>query len=221
MDVSKLENLFRVRNTAVRNLPADGMSEQPDINNRGESVVAQGLPERTEIVRLGGSFVKLSDAVACVTAIPTTAAPHYLWNGEPANGKSYVVDSLNWQCSTSAGAASMFSMLACLSILPVTAQPATADTAATVSTLNGRKYGGRAQTSHTVTIVDDKWWPLGLPFHSGALTATVGAQLEVPVNGLIIIPPGCGLSVAVLAVNTTALGRLAYRWHEVQLPVLI
>ena len=198
---------------------AEGNQGRYHINPRGNLLASQDLPERTEIVRLGDSWAKQTDAVAAVTALPTTTAAHTLWNGEPpgATAKTYVIDAIGWVCTTSNAAASRFTMVVCNNILPVTAVPATSDTQATVSTLNGRPYPGRAKTSHTVTVVNDLWWPIGQSAET-ALSATVGASLWVDVRGLLQVQPGGLLGVSIIAQSTTAVGRLVYVWHEVPLP---
>jgi hypothetical protein len=185
-------------------------------NNRGDLQVAQALPERADLVRLGGSWIIRTAAVACVTAVPTTTAPATIWNGEPAGGKYYLIDNIGWICTTSAGAASMFALLAMVNILPQSSNPATADTLA-IATLNGRKYQGRAGMSHAVTVVDDNWCAVGNAGNANALTATVGYAFWVPIESLIILPPGYLLSLACIAANATAQGKFCVQYHEVQI----
>jgi hypothetical protein len=208
---------IQTRNLLVENLP-ELMPGNAFGNPRGDMQVAQALPERADLVRLGNSWLLRTSAVACVTALPTTAAAAYLWNGEPPTGKSYVIDDIGWLCTTSAGAASMFALLAMLNILPLTSAPSTADTPV-ISSLNGRKYPGRAGMGHAATVVDDKWYPLGTSANSNALTNTVGFALEVPIQGGIIVPPGYLLNLACLAANTTAAGQFIVTFHEVQTAV--
>ena len=169
-----------------------------------------------ELTRRGTTFGKLTDAVAAIaTAIPTTTAAHTLWNGEPIGGKCYIIDSLTWYCITSTGAASSFGMLACLNPTAVTAQPATADTLTKVTSMNGRVYTGAAVTSHTVTVVDDGWWPLNVQTaFPGAGTVTGGLTLHAAIDGRIILPPQRLLCVSVSTVGTTATGNLFVRWSE-------
>ena len=83
----------RVRGLFAGNYPENREDEQFHLNSRGDQIVAQGLPERTEIVRLGDSWqVMTSSAQAPLTAVPTTTGALNLWNGEQANGKCYVID---------------------------------------------------------------------------------------------------------------------------------
>jgi len=214
MDVNIRAN---VRWNGLLYLP-EGQEAYPQMTPRAELLVAQATPEFMELIRQGNSWQKLSDAVACVTAVPTTTAAHTLWNGEPAGGKSYVIQGLSWMCTTSAAAATKFGAVVQIDNSLYAAVPATADTAVAINSLNGKgAYSGRARSSHTVTVVDKGWMPLGGSIET-ALTATVGAALDIPINGGIILPPQMLLCVSVVAVNTTALGQLSFRWTELQLP---
>ena len=199
---------------------AEGLSGLVTVNPRDDLVMAQGLPARAELTRTSVSYGKLTDAVAAIaTAIPTVAAAHTLWNGEPAGGKSYVLESVTWLSVTSAAAISGFGMVGCLNVLPLTAVPATSDTLTKVTSMNGRLYSGKAKSSHGVTVIDDGWWPL--PAMNSAVTGgtvTGGLVLHAQLDGSVIIPPGCVFCTSVCAVNTTAAGNLFYRWSEVQLP---
>jgi hypothetical protein len=176
---------------------------------------------------MGGSFVLRTPEVACVTAVPTTTAPFTLWNGEAqpsatfplhAGGLVYVIDAIGWLCTTSAGAASMFQLLALIPKLPVAAQPDTAGTLV-INGQSGQPYSGLAKVSVTVTVVDDGWFSAGNKAET-PLTATGGLGLEVAFEGGLIVPPGHLLALACLAVNTTAKGKFMIRYHEVELPVV-
>jgi hypothetical protein len=203
----------------VQNNPNDLTSSFDYVNPRGELLVAQAQSPRTEIVRLGNSWVYNTAAVACVTAIPTTTAPFYLWNGEALGGKAYIIDRIVWTCTTSAGVASMFSLVAMINKARVTAAPATADSAAVDTASGNKSYNGNATVGHTATVTNDNWFPIGQTFNC-TLTATVGAQIEVLFDGGLILPPQSLLSIACVAANTTAVGKCAIFGHEVQIPVV-
>jgi hypothetical protein len=185
-------------------------------NPRGDQYVTLGVPAKTDIVRQGRGAIVKTGAIACVTALPTTTASAYLWNGEPVTSNvCYVIDRIAWTCTTSAAAASMFALAICVGKAAVT-QPATTQTLV-AATLNGRQYVGAAGMGITATITDDGWTTLGNSIDTNALTATVGASLDVPVDGGLIIAPGRLLSLACIAVNTTAAGRFFVHFHEVEL----
>lgn len=187
------------------------------VDPRGALYVSQDLPERAELARLGGTVIMRTDSVACVTAVPTTTAAHTLWNGESAGGKSYVIDRITWICLTSAAAASSFALVAVVNKTSTATAPATADTQAQTVYTTGKGYGGKAKTSHTVTVVDDVWFSLGQTFNT-PLTATIGSTLDAQINGAIVLAPGYVMGVSVVAVNTTAKGTLHFWFHEVQIP---
>lgn len=187
---------------------------------RGDLIVAQGSSYRAEGTRLGQRWGKLTDAVASIaTAIPTTTAAHSLWNGEAAGGKSYVMESVTAMCITSAGAASGFGMVGMLNVLPVAAVPSTADTLVKVTSMNGRLYPGRAKSSHTVTVVDDGWWPMPLnnTFTLGTGTVSGSLVLHAPLDGSVIVPPGCLFNISMCTLGTTATFNTFFVWREEQI----
>ena len=187
------------------------------VDPRGALYVSQDLPERAQLARLGGTVIMRTDEVACVTAIPTVTAAHTLWNGESPGGKSYVIDKVTWTCTTSNAAASAFSLVAVVNKASTATAPSTADTQAQTVYTTGKGYAGKAKTSHTVTVVDDVWFPIGISFVT-ALTATVGSQLEANINGAIVLAPGYVMGVSCVAQSTTGKGKLAFWFHEVQIP---
>jgi hypothetical protein len=212
--------LGNLRSLVVPTLTNEGQPAPLYVDPRGAALVSQDLPERAELARLGGTVIMRTDAVACVTAVPTTTAAHTLWNGESAGGKSYVIDRITWICTTSAGAASAFSFVAVVNKASTASVPATADTQAQTVYTTGKGYAGKAKTSHTVTVVDDVWFALGQTTTPSALTGTVGVGLDAPVNGAIVLAPGYVMGVSVMAVNTTAKGTCHFWFHEVQIPTV-
>jgi len=210
------------QNVFVKSLSApSGLGEGVQTNNlytspRGDQFVTLGVPLKADIVRQGRGAIVKTGAIACVTALPTTTASAYLWNGEPVTSNvNYVVDRITWTCTTSAGVASMFALAICVGKTAVT-QPATVQTLVT-GTLNGRNYVGNAGMGVTATVTDDNWSTIGNHVDTNALTATVGASIDVPIDGGLIIAPGRLLSLACIAVNTTAAGRFFVHFHEVEL----
>jgi hypothetical protein len=208
---------------SIRQLEVPTYSEwdyrEPELNFRGESLGAQALPGLTELVRLGMGWVAVcTTAVAAVTVRPTTTAQFLIWNSEPQGGKCYVIDSVFAICTVSAAAAGFMSLACMLNVAPLTAQPTTADNG-TICTLNGRKYGGKAKTSRSASVTDDKWWAVGNPsFCPG--TGTVGQTVDAPMNGLVVVPPGFAFSVGCMATNTTLTAKCGIRWYELLLPNL-
>ena len=84
----------RVRGLFAGNYAENDEDQQVLINNRGDHLVAQALPELTELVRLGDTWqVKLATGLAALTALPTTVAGISIYNGEPATGKCYIIEA--------------------------------------------------------------------------------------------------------------------------------
>lgn len=211
----------RVRGLFAGNYPENREDEQFHLNSRGDQLVAQTLPERTEIVRLGDSWqVMLASGVAPLTAIPTTTAGLTLWNGEAANGKSYIIDAVF--CTegvVDATQSNMTSLFVMLQRPPVTAPT---DAALAIRSLSGRQaYAGRARTVAGGTVVNDGWFPAGTSAPAAAAAAgSAWKTLDWPLNGLYIIPPGGSFNIhAAKAAATAAQCFIGVRWHEAQLIV--
>jgi hypothetical protein len=96
--------------------PENREDEQFHANPRGDQIVAQALPELTEMVRLGQSWqVKTTTGIAALSALPTTVSHLGLYNAEPATGKVYVIDSVaSWEAvqdGTQSHQTTLFAML--------------------------------------------------------------------------------------------------------------
>lgn len=217
--MSMTKAAYRVRGLASENYSEAREDVQGVVDNRGDLIVTQGLPELTDLVRLGNSWQILSAVTAALTAVPSTTAGHSLWNGEPATGKSYAIDSFG--CvevitdSTQQNSAALFAMMS------VGAITAPTDAALTKASLSGRTAGQtKARTVAGATVLaTDVWTPHG-PSAPGA-TAFAGGVWRVhecPVRGLYLVQPGGQFNVAVAKTAATA-SQIRYfiRWHEVQL----
>lgn len=210
----------RVRGLFAGNYPENREDEQFHVNTRGDQLVALGLPELTEVVRLGESWQVISaSGIAPLTAIPTTVAGLVLWNGESAGGKSYVIDSVGIaEIVVDATQSNMTTAFVMVGKPPVTAP---ADAALVIRSLSGRTYGGRGRTVVGGTVVNDGWFPAGTS--APAAPAAGGSAwkcMDWPLKGLYIIPPGGSFNIHAVKVAATA-GQclLVIRWHEVQLIV--
>ena len=209
----------RVRGLFPGNYPENREDELFHLNSRGDMLVAQGLPERAEIARLGETWsVQNTTGVAAITTWPDTTAGFGIWNGEPAGGKSYVIDSVNTVDvvvdATQADCTALFVMLN----KPPVAIPAAGGLA--VRSMSGRTYGGRCLNVLTaVARVNEGWFPAGTSATCGAVVAGCGwKQQEVDLRGLYIVPPGGMFSVMAVKVAGAAAGVVyTIRWHEVQL----
>lgn len=211
----------RVRGTEPGNYAENRDTEQFHINSIGDQIVSQGLPTLTEIVRLGDSWQVMGAASTGLTAVPTTAGLLTLWNGEPGNGKFYVIDSIAAQKIiidvTTNDVATVFAQI----IRPPMAAPT--DAALAIRSLNGKyTYGGRARTVATGTTIANRWDSIGgIPNVSAAIAGSAWACLDQNVLGKYIIPPGGAISLTASEVTATASTfRFTIRWHEVLAPLV-
>lgn len=193
------------------------------LNSRGDQIVAQGLPELTELVRLGDSWqISSTTGQAALTALPTTTSGFSLNNLEPASGKCYAIDSFGSAeevvDATQTDVTALFAML--------NKRGSAQASAGTLETgyvsLSGRAaYGGSASARRGATVVNDGWFPHGTP---GAQLAPVAAGANWKVNealvrGLYLVPPGGTFSVQVVKAAAAAAAQQFFfiRFHEVQL----
>lgn len=211
----------RVRGADPGNYAENRDTEQFHLNVLGDQLMARGLPDRAEIVRLGDSWQVLGAASTGLTAVPTTAGLLTLWNGEPGNGKFYAIDIITATKVivdvTTDDQAAVWAQI----IRPPMATPT--DAALTIRSLNGKySYGGRARTVATGTTIANRWEPIGLiPNPTAAIAGSAWAQASFDMLGRMIIPPGGALSLTASEVTATASTfRFCIRWHEVLLPLV-
>lgn len=217
-----------VKNTGlVRGAPRpfypEGADEDVGLGTGGEILIAQSLPDLAITALSGDSWqVRATTAAAPVAAIPTTAALIGLWNGEPANGKSYVIDSVFLVTVANTAAIQAMSILANVSKQAVLT--ALANTLTPLPLYANRTYGGKARVDVAITLdgtngVAANWNPLGSSV-AAQNTPQIGTTLDIDVRGKIIIPPGGQLALTCLAGAATASSvHLGIRWHEVRLPI--
>lgn len=212
-----------IRGIMAANYPEADEDKQIVLNSRGDQSVAQGLPELTELVRLGDSWqVALATGLAALTALPTTVAGISINNMEPAGGKCYAIDSFgSWEPVTDATQSDRTALFAMLNARTDAAPSAgTLLAAATaIKSLSGRPgYGGNAVVRSGATVANNGWFA-----HGGqppAMTAFAGDNWkvnEVFVRGLYLVPPGGTFNVqAVKAAAAAAAQQFFFvRFHEV------
>lgn len=211
----------RVRGLFAGNYPENREDEQIHLNSRGDLLVSQSMPSSAEIVRMGDSWqVSTSSATAPATALPTTTGALNLWNGENSNGKSYVIDSVQAYeivvDATQSNCTTIFAML----VRPPVAAPT--DAALTFRSLSGRNaYSGRARTTVNASVTNDGWFAIGTSAPvAAAVAGSAWKCIDIPLNGVYIVPPGGQFCVQAAKVAATA-GQMQFsiRWHEVQMIV--
>lgn len=211
----------------VRGSAPDDNAERSTANlqssNRGDLLVAQGLPPLTELVRLGKTWhmrTATASAFDLVAAQPTTLAVAILYNNEPVGGKSYVIHDISASIIVSSAAASQLTLLA--QVLPNAGSTATAPTHSSTTTLItnmagvSNAYDGLAlRAVNVTTFVANLWKIVGVS--GGHAAANIGAGVFADIAGGIIIPPKGALGVNLVAGTVATAGGLAgITWSEVQ-----
>ncbi len=217
--------LAQVRKQAVPGY-SDGDARVPQMNDRGEVLMSQGLPERTELVRLGkswGAQIPTGSAFTFVAAWPTTRAELVLCNAEPAGGKTYVIDRVWLTNITTEAAAQNYSILAQLAPSSLLVAAAADNTAVLRQSLSGiaKTYPGNARLAlaNTAFALTNLWFTLGNSQVSPE-TTNLGGCIEAIVYGRYLVPPGAAFCVAGLAGTAAGTAICGVEWHEVQLSVL-
>jgi hypothetical protein len=221
MIINERKLVGRVRGTDAGNYAENRDTEQFHMGTLGDQEIAEGLPKKAELVRLGDSWQVMGAASTGLTALPSTAGLLTLWNGEPGNGKFYAIDSIAATKIiidvTTNDIATVFAQI----IRPPMAAPT--DAALAIRSLNGKyAYGGRARTVATGTTIANRWDSIGqIPNVSAAIAGSAWASMDVDVLGKYIIPPGGAISLTASEVTATASTfRFTIRWHEVLSPLV-
>ena len=226
MPVIDLQALLgRVRGAASRPAYSDGDEKIPGMTQGGEILVAEALPERTELVRLGNSWsaqIPTGSAFTFVNAWPTTRAELVLWNGEASSGKTYVIDRCWMSNITSQGAAQPYSLLAQLAPVNLAIASPTDNTAVLRQQLSNRlvtcSSSARLMLANTAFALTNHWFTLG----NGpvfAMTTNLGGSIEAECRGRYLVPPGGAFCLAGLAGTAAGTAICGVEWHEVQMTV--
>lgn len=212
----------RVRGLFAGNYPENREDEQVVMGNRGELLVAQGLPELVEIVRLGESYqIASTTGQAALTARPTTVAGLSLTNLEPSGGMCLIIDSFgSWEEVVDATQTDVTALFAMLGMRTSTAPSGgTAETG--LKSLSGRAAAASIITAlRGSTVVNDGWFPHATAGQMAAAAAGANWKVnEAAVRGMYIVPPGAAFSIqAVKAAAAAALQQFFYiRFHRAQL----
>lgn len=213
--------------TAKANLEVFGIQNQNQetelvLNSRGDLSVAQGLPERAEIVRLGqswGAQIKEANAFTVLITIPSTLSGLSLQNNEAANGgRSYVIDRCWFKTVTSTAAANNLTMLAQV-VAPGTALVADSANRTRYSLSGKANYGGKSQIALASTAVGclaDQWMSIGNTVDASQ-AANIAAFGEAFVYGRYIVPPQGSFNLNLQESVSGGTAILGVEWHEVAL----
>ena len=201
---------------------ADG-NFTPYMNPRGDLAVVHALPERTELVRMGCSFSAQMPAASAFTlliTIPTTRTELSLQNGEPAGGKTYIIDRFWVKNVTSEASAGELCPLSQI-VAPGTAL--VANNAAILRTnLSGSKSNASAaqlvMASTATGCLTDMWNHHGSRGQSE--TTNIATCVEVFCYGKYLIPPGGSFNMNAQESVSGGTAIMGVEWHEALLPVI-
>jgi hypothetical protein len=213
----------RVRGYFAGNYPENREDEQLHINPRGDQIVVQGLPERSELIRMGASWgaqIPTASAFTFVAAWPTTRSELSLQNTAVATGKTLIIERVWLTNITSMAAAQPISLLGQLvpsSPLPAVIADNTAILRQCLSGIRTNYNGfGALIMAGTSLAVANKWFPLGNAIVP-APTTNLGVSIEANVYGRYLVPPGAAFCTAGLAGTAAGTALIGIEWHEVQL----
>lgn len=211
--------LGRVRGLNPGSSPENREDEEFHITPMGGLLIAEGLPERAEIVRHGDSWQMISAAFTALTAVPTTAGTLTLWNGEPGDGKVYVIDSVAiTKVIIDVTTNDLFTLwMQCIK----SPMAAPADAGLVKVSLSGKtNYGGRARSVATSTTLANNWINYGnSPPGATAIAGSAWQQLDYSPHNKCVIVPGGACTIHVSEITATASTfRATMRWHEIQIP---
>lgn len=211
----------RVRGADPGTYPENRDEEQLHINNLGDLILSRAVLPLVETVRQGETWQVLFGAGTALTGVPSTSGLGTVWNGEPGNGKYFVIDSV--QCFrpiidvTTVDMATLWAQIS----RPPVATPT--DAALAIRSLSGRySYGGRARTISSLgTTLSNRWEVIGQMGSVAAIAGSAWVSADIDVLGKFIVPPGGAFSLHASEVTATASGiRFAVRWHEVLTPLV-
>ena len=213
-----------VRGSQQPNYP-EGVDEQPQLNNRGEQIVVNGLPMLAQVVAAGNSYwASTTTAATPVIVVPTTAALIGLWNGENDNGKSYIIDSVFAVFVANTAAIQGTGILVNVALQRVDTALANTITPRNLYSTLGYRGKGRVAVGITLDAANGiaaNWVPWGASI-AAQNTPQIGTVVEAPINGAIVLPPKGQLALSVLAGAATASSvQVGLRWHEVILPAVV
>ena len=204
---------YTVLQAAVRTSGVQYNSQAQAHPDTADLFVAQGLPPYTEMARQGlGWQAMATAAVAALVVRPTTVAIATLWNGEPAGGKTLIMDAA-FAHNLVGVANSDYGIWLC--VHPVGMAAPTNDITVRNSMSGRPANSGNARTffDNGATVADDGWFPWGNSVANVTITVP-GGQVEAKIEGRIIIPPTAGISISIVADTTGVTSTCGFRWFE-------
>jgi hypothetical protein len=207
----------------------DGSGAAARVNGRGEQIVAQGLPERAELVRMGQSWhysIPTGSAFTTVAAWPTTRSELNLTNMAAAGGPSMVIDQVWAATIVTETAASALTIIVQVSPVNLVASAAVVDNSAVLARcLNGKAGALNRAPNIAATIASTAYgiasqWHVPRQYQAGTNLAavSVGQASIADLNGLYVIQPGASFAVnAVVGTAVASAGIMGVVFHLAEL----
>ena len=183
-------------------------------NERGEQLVAHGLPPYAEMVRQGKGWGTMSTAaVAGLVVRPTTVAAFEIFNGYGSGLKSLIIDRMFCFNLVSTNVVEGFSLWACVTA----AKAAVTSGSFVVRGNSGSGYGGPVIAAASTTIIDSGWFPWTNAYQKGAGGVVPFGAVCVEVAGRLIVPPQCSLCLHVVSSLVGQTFTQGAQWFEEQI----
>lgn len=202
-------------------LGSEGDEETLVADGQRNLLIAMGNAPYLDINRIGRSFkLVTATAVASAAAIPTTTGGLSIYNNEPDNGRSYIIDFISATGIATAAAAGHAQLLA---LVGQVREAIPTDSGLVPTKMNGLGGGNvdtRARSILTGTAlpattgVANNWFPVGPGIERTVATSVPGAGLFWAAEGRIIVPPGRYFSACVLADTAASTFQICIAWHE-------
>lgn len=185
-----------------------------EFDQNANYLTAFGAGMYTDMARAGGVWNVIGAATAPVAAIPTTAAITEIYNNPTSGMVMEVIDVFLFNLLGTA-------IVHCPSIWAMVTAPKAAPSTGSlvINSQSGRgKYTDTATTRVTTgsatTVVANGWRPFSAPYSPSTMTATVGTAYSAPVNGQLLVPPGCSLCLSATDVTASGTVQLGATWNE-------
>ena len=153
-------------------------------------------------------------ATAALVVRPSTVAGITIWNGENVGGKTLVMDRLFTFNLVTTAAQSFASLWYCLH-LEMT-KP-TAEIVTLRGTGDGREPDMSVVVDAGATVLDNGWFPVGIPSEGEAVGVLPGGCISWDCQGRLIVPPRHGISLNVVSGVTGDTFTSGASWWRVQL----
>lgn len=199
----------------IRN-PTSYLQQQITLNERGEQIVAVGLPRGAEMVRQGKAWATMStSAVAGLVVRPGTTAAFEIFNGYASGGKSLVIDQLFYFNLVSTAVVEGFSGWAAVTA----AKAAVTSGSFVVRGSSGKGYGGPVIAAASTTVIDSGWFPWTNAYNKAAGGVVPFGAVIAEVDGRLIVPPQCSLCLHVVSSLVGQTFTQGARWYEDQITI--